>query len=634
MSSYLTALGSVLAIIAIVIVGGVIIAYLGKIIIGIFDADRTLDKNGSAQQNIRTNEYNNTYNETKTYAETKVAEDTNHVANKVESNYSSDDEDYDYAKEVDVNEAKREREALEREIKGSSSQNFMATTNPVNEEKVEDNDDFFSDYKKSIAADMFEEEHSEEPEPVVAETKTEPTEDSDIDDLDIMNMIDEISNDVIEDKRTEVKEKEEEESKNTASILDKYSLDSLFDDDEEDEEDEEDDEPLEVKPSVADESLEEMRNIKSDIMTMLEEIKNNKPSKEEEEERIDNEVAKRVDEKLSENLQIIEDLRHALEEKEHEVETIKSEQKDIEEKYNKINKEMVEQLQSQNRDIETSIQSSMNESFDQIHQLKLQLAELTKQLQEERSMNWKVVETTTPETKVVKGNENKKVEASVAEEYNEPVIVETENTVVAPEVLQEIHQEQIVNQVEERLEETSIEVSELVKKVEEITNKQILSETVKDVTREVVTMQYSTEQQYLNRIAVLEERLKFAKKDLKINDKEYKPLEKVKRTLDRDKAKLRRKEAIAAKKKVALYGVNNYVDIDKEKAEKLAHELELLDGLRLSVSHCEEVMNNNKERYPILEHTHIILTNNIKDLEADIAQLNKELQMLRDGEDE
>ena len=79
-------------------------------------------------------------------------------------------------------------------------------------------------------------------------------------------------------------------------------------------------------------------------------------------------------------------------------------------------------------------------------------------------------------------------------------------------------------------------------------------------------------------------------------------------------------------------GVNNYVEIDKEKAEKLAHELELLDGLRLSVSHCEEVMNNNKERYPILEHTHIILINNIKDLEADLAQLNKELQILKDQE--
>ena len=31
--------------------------------------------------------------------------------------------------------------------------------------------------------------------------------------------------------------------------------------------------------------------------------------------------------------------------------------------------------------------------------------------------------------------------------------------------------------------------------------------------------------------------------------------------LDRYQTKLRRKEAVVAKKKVALYGVNNYVDI-------------------------------------------------------------------------
>ena len=51
--------------------------------------------------------------------------------------------------------------------------------------------------------------------------------------------------------------------------------------------------------------------------------------------------------------------------------------------------------------------------------------------------------------------------------------------------------------------------------------------------------------------------------------------------LERDKIKLRRKYAIVAKKKVALYGVNNYVDIDKDKAEKLAQELELLEILKI-----------------------------------------------------
>ena len=575
--SYITALGCVLAIIAIVIVGGVIIAYLGKVIIGIFDADRTLNKkNENPDQdiiNIRDNVYNtNTYTQnTQNKVETKSVETKS-------NSFANDDEDYNYAQDVDVDSAKREKEALEKEIKKSKS--------------AETSDDFFSDYKKTLS-----------------------TKDEEPDDLDLMSMIDEISNDVIEDKKTEVKNKEEKDSKQNSSMLDKYSIDDILNDDDEDE-----DEEVEVKPTARDENLEEMKNIKADIMTMLDEIRNGKAK--DEEERISAEVAKRVDEKLNDNLKVIEELKQALEEKETEVENAKSEQQALEEKYSQINKEMVEQLQNQNREIETSIHTTMNESFDQIHQLKLQLAELTKQLQEERSMNWKVVETAKPEPKKETKTEPTEAKAEVVEDNSK-------DYVVTPEVLNEIHEEEVNSQVEEKLEETTIEVSELVKKVEEITNKTILSQ---QPAEEVVTLQYSTENQYLNRIAVLEERLKVAKKDLKVNDKEYKPLEKVKRTLDRDKAKLRRKEAIAAKKKVALYGVNNYVDIDKEKAEKLAHELELLDGLRLSVSHCEEVMNNNKERYPILEHTHIILINNIKDLEADLAQLNKELQILKDQE--
>ena len=113
-------------------------------------------------------------------------------------------------------------------------------------------------------------------------------------------------------------------------------------------------------------------------------------------------------------------------------------------------------------------------------------------------------------------------------------------------------------------------------------------------------------------------------------NKEYRPLKKVMNDLDRYQTKLRRKEAVVAKKKVALYGVNNYVDIDKEKAEKLANELELLDGLRLSVSHCEEVINANKDRFPVLEHTNQILEDQISHIEADIATTQATLQRIRD----
>jgi hypothetical protein len=115
-----------------------------------------------------------------------------------------------------------------------------------------------------------------------------------------------------------------------------------------------------------------------------------------------------------------------------------------------------------------------------------------------------------------------------------------------------------------------------------------------------------------------------------MNNKELNPLKKVKRTLERDKLKLRRKEAIVAKKKIDLYGVNNYVDLDKDKAEKLKQELELFEGLKLSVRHCEEVMSVNVDRYPILVHTDKILRENIENIESDIKGLNKELMALRE----
>ena len=50
---------------------------------------------------------------------------------------------------------------------------------------------------------------------------------------------------------------------------------------------------------------------------------------------------------------------------------------------------------------------------------------------------------------------------------------------------------------------------------------------------------------------------------------------------------------------------------NEQKAENVLNESELVEGLRLSVSHCEEVINANKDRYPILEHTNNILENQI-----------------------
>ena len=130
------------------------------------------------------------------------------------------------------------------------------------------------------------------------------------------------------------------------------------------------------------------------------------------------------------------------------------------------------------------------------------------------------------------------------------------------------------------------------------------------------------------RLEKLQERLKFNEKELKANRKEYNPLARVNRSLKRDQEKLRRREAIVARKKVMLYGVNNYVDIDEEKAKKLSEDLDLLDGLRLSVQHCEEVMEQNKDRFPILERTNLILTEQNKHLKEDIAEVKAAIEKL------
>ena len=138
-----------------------------------------------------------------------------------------------------------------------------------------------------------------------------------------------------------------------------------------------------------------------------------------------------------------------------------------------------------------------------------------------------------------------------------------------------------------------------------------------------------------DKLANAEDRLKSTEKEFKQCKKEYIPLRKVWTTHENDEKKLRRKEALVARQKVLLYGVNNYADIDEEKAKKLAEDLDLLDGLKLSVQHCEEVMKNNEERYPLLEKMYNVLKlrdeelkNDIESYRAEIARLEKEQTQL------
>ena len=185
-------------------------------------------------------------------------------------------------------------------------------------------------------------------------------------------------------------------------------------------------------------------------------------------------------------------------------------------------------------------------------------------------------------------------------------------------------------EVEEKTQsqEAKAEQAEIVEQVEE--------ERVEQENVVIPASVYSTLtiDQLNARLEKLKARLKVNEKELKANRKEYMPLARVKKTLERDEQKLRRREAIVARKKVILYGVNNYVDIDEEKAKKLSEDLDLLDGLRLSVQHCEDVMNTNKDRFPLLEQTNQILVQVNRDLKDDIAEIQDAIEAYKQSHPE
>ena len=142
-------------------------------------------------------------------------------------------------------------------------------------------------------------------------------------------------------------------------------------------------------------------------------------------------------------------------------------------------------------------------------------------------------------------------------------------------------------------------------------------------------------------LAKEKEELKANEKELRKCKKEFIPLRRVKKTLERDEQKLRRREALVAKQKVELYGVNNIADIDEEKAKKLSEDLDLLDGLKLSVQHCEEVMEKNADRYPLLKKMYEVLKrqntelkDEIKSLREQIAEIEAEQENPSEGEEE
>ncbi len=209
------------------------------------------------------------------------------------------------------------------------------------------------------------------------------------------------------------------------------------------------------------------------------------------------------------------------------------------------------------------------------------------------------------------------------EDEDEEDVEEDEEVEVQTETHHEEDDEK-VKELEQRLKELNSLLSierenamQAVKKNEEL--QQELSKKA-DLPLNCETMETLT-----SRLEVLQTRLVDAEKNLKANKKEFIPLQKIKKTLESDKTKLRRKEAIVAKQKVLLFGVNNYV-ADPEKQKKLENDLDVLDALRVSVRHCEEVMEQNEDRYPVLEKTHNILVATVQDIKSDIESVQARIK--------
>lgn len=202
----------------------------------------------------------------------------------------------------------------------------------------------------------------------------------------------------------------------------------------------------------------------------------------------------------------------------------------------------------------------------------------------------------------------------------------TEETTEETEETEETLEEPEAEETTETTEETTKEIEEEEPKTEDADKVAVYEEAKGDVNALASAM---TLDELEAKLAEEQEKLKANEKELRKCKKEFIPLRRVKRTLESDEKKLRRKEALVAKQKVVLYGVNNYADIDEEKAKKLEEDLDLLEGLKLSVQHCEEVMEKNSERYPLLEKIFNLLSSQNTEIKEDIKELQEAIDSLK-----
>lgn len=239
------------------------------------------------------------------------------------------------------------------------------------------------------------------------------------------------------------------------------------------------------------------------------------------------------------------------------------------------------------------LQEEMEEDFDEDEDISI-IEEIKEDKKEVEELQQAVEESKELENQSKVSEEIEKLNA-IIKELNEKIAAEQAKNV------------EIQQKAEEDIENLKKEMAEKV----------VAEPTEEEISQEQIDL-------WEAKLVELTERQKLNDKDLKATKKEYIPLARIERTLENDRNKLRRKEAIVAKRKMVIYGVNNYV-VDEEKEQKLQEDIDLLEGLRLSVEHCAEVMEANKDRYPVLKKSYEILTRNAGQINQDIDELKEKI---------
>lgn len=284
-----------------------------------------------------------------------------------------------------------------------------------------------------------------------------------------------------------------------------------------------------------------------------------------------------------------------------------------------------EEKEEENSEEQTEETESQEEETQDNKELEEEIARRKQALMDRLAILQKNIEDEEEEETEEESEEETADENSAQESTDESTEEQTEEVDAEPEE-SEAQEEDAEEDVEENSEEqtennvTPVSVVENAK-FEEV--KEDASLLASNYTKEELEAKLVEEQ----------ERLKANEKDLRASKKEFIPLRRVKKTLEKDENKLRRKEALVAKQKVVLYGVNNYSDIDEEKAKKLAEDLDLLDGLKLSVQHCQEVMEKNQERYPLLEKIYNLLVSQNAEIKENIKEIQEALDSLKNDEE-